>query len=426
MHPTTTQPSLDQQRTRVGLNPFAHFIQGAKNVFSTNFLSLVAIAVISILVSTIFSLIFVLYVFTNIASVVTGGTNLVSFIGALLAGILVLSIIGGYFSLATNKPILDGSKKIKVSAGDALQLAWKRLPLAVMTYLVILALFAIVLILIAVLGSTAPIAGLVAGLVAIVAGILFAFRIIMLPFVLVDTQKPAGPMTAIRGSARVWNSAKGAIVLYVITMFLALIIISSIFSNVGTNPTSNTSTTTSPNGQTSFTVNSDADNFTTVTTPTSNVSTAAVATGTVATLTAGVVIYFLVQAIVQTLIVVIGYSGLARIYVQARTLLGDTDMIYTNPVTASTPLQPQNGSPVAPTNVTGVPAAASPLTQPTSQPASPSPTMYSPTPQPPTPTYAQPVQTPTAPQQQAQPQAQIISPDAQSPQPPQAQQPPTA
>lgn len=422
MNPTTTQPSLDQQRTRVGLNPFAHVIQGAKNVFSTNFLSLLAIAVMSIIVSTIFSLVYVLYAFTNITSVATGGTNLVSFIGALLAGVLVLSIIGGYFSLATNKPILDGSKKIKVSAGDALQLAWKRLPLTVMTYLVILALFAIVLILIAVLGSIAPLAGLVAGLVAIVAGILFTFRIIMLPFVLVDTQKPAGPMTAIRSSARVWNSAKGAIVLYVITMFLALIIISSIFSSVGTNPSSNSS-----NGQTSFTVNGDSENnFTTVATSGSNVSTAAVATGAVTALTAGIVMYFLVQAIVQTLIVVIGYSGLARIYSQARTLLGDMDTVYTNPVTASAPLQPQYVSPVDQTNVTGVPAAASPLTQPTSQPVNLNPTPNGLTPQPPTPTYTQPAQSLAAPQQQAQTQPQIVSPDAEPPQPPQAPQPPVA
>lgn len=367
MQPEQTAPVQAPQK--VSLNPFRHMGKGASNLFKTNLSSLVVTAIIHSVIGFVAAAALMIGMFGLMFSSAMGEVSSTAFTFVLI-GVLIAVLLLAVPTLAVNRVILTGSRKVKIGAGEAFKHAFKRFWLAILTGLFLV--FAIIIIS-AVFGVFTVLLGPIGALLAILSIPLFIFAALRLAYVqlvLVEDDKPTGPIAAIKASN---NTAK--VSMLALFFYFVFILLLSIILQIITGGDANT-----PDPFTSF------------------------AKPSVGELIAPIVVSTIVSFIVNYMIL----AGFANLYNESRQKLGlATAGTVAAPINSPAPAAPASAA--APTTQATEQSAVEPQAQPSTPP---SPPTNSPAPQvtePDTPAQTQPeaAQSPQPqPESQDQPQAQ--------------------
>ncbi len=365
---TNPQPQLDTM-PRVKINPFRHMWVGFTLLLKTNVLTVLGLAAIGFVIGLISQVLWVIAVTKLISGVFSGGSlgsSLIKIVGLSLIMLIIIVLIYSVVISAIVRAIIKGARQQKESLVGAFQVAFGRLGLAIRTNLMI---FGIVLALylpsiLAAIVLKSAILTILLSLAAIVCVIIFMFRVFFSAYVIVDDPAQPTAGSVIKRSRELVRRSTGAIIMYMLSLFLLAIVGTILMGSISGNKSSSSSYSgtcssikTTPTSSFDSTINS--TNSFQSSTPTCDFQ--PVKTSSSTTINKGLIsITGIISLIVLTLIELIVASGMAHIYDEALIALdGKAPADPANPgvVSGAAVQNPVVSSPVSPSqpNPSGVP-----------------------------------------------------------------------
>jgi len=248
MDPSPQQTPLNKPG-KVSINPFAHFIRGNKNLFSTNASSAILSSVTTVVIGFGLGLLFTLIILDSLKNLVTGfsASSLASvFVGLIIKMLifwLISSLVVGYFYELVIRAILTGTRREHVSFGSLFTFVAKRYLLAVLTALILGGVFIVGLVIIIGAGMIQPVLALLAGVIVGIFLLLFSFRMSYVFYVVVDDEQPQSARWILKRSTALWKKSGGALVTYYVVIIAISLVIGVLF---GPHNSTTTSTTLQP------------------------------------------------------------------------------------------------------------------------------------------------------------------------------------
>lgn len=361
---TNPQPQLDTM-PRVKLNPFRHMWVGFTLLLKTNVLTVLGLAAIGFVIGLIGQFAWAFALAKLISGIFSGGSvgsSIIKIIGLSVVMLMVFVLIYSVVISAIVRAIIKGARQQKESLPGAFKIAFGRLGLAIRTNLmifgIVLALYVPSLIAALVL-KNALLAALL-GLAAVICVIIFMFRVFFSAYVIVDDPAQPTAGSVIKRSRELVKRSTGAIVMYMLALFLLAIVGSVLLGSISgtktsTSTYSGTCSSITPNSSSSFGSTSDNNSTIQYNTPScdfQSVNSPSSTTVSKGALSISVIISLLVITVIQLIV----SSGMAHIYDEAILAL-DGKM----PSEPSSPGSNSGGiaNPVAQSPVPPVPAAPS-------------------------------------------------------------------
>jgi hypothetical protein len=245
----TAGPTPVNQPTKVSLNPVAHFINGNKDLFSTNATSAILTSLIAAVLGFGISLLFILLLSSSLKDFITGlnvglsKSTIISLIIKLLAFWLITSVISGYFYELMSRAVLTGTRREHVSFGSLFPFVAKRFVLALLTALMVGGVFLAVIGVTVLAAIIQPFLAVLVGVIGAIFLLIFAFRMSYTFYIAADNEQPKSARWILRRSSALWKRSGGALITYFFTLgtiiFLFQLLAKSGSSNLQSSSTAN-------------------------------------------------------------------------------------------------------------------------------------------------------------------------------------------
>lgn len=236
--------------TNISYNPFTHIANGAKKVFKTNGINFLVLFVVQMVFGVVLAMLVVAFMHKLVGP---------TFDWQGLTAVLILSgvaamIIGAIINLSISRLILTGVRQKPTSWVAAFNLALSRLGVTILLFLAGAAIVGLPMIVSALLSKVLDPVGALLGILAVlaltIAGIILIPTFLVIPYVLVEDEKPGGVASVFRQARAVAVQLTGRLWLLFLVIFVVAIIISALTGNnttsvdsngftVGAGPTSN-------------------------------------------------------------------------------------------------------------------------------------------------------------------------------------------
>lgn len=326
--PNQTSAMPEMQKPKVILNPFKHLISGAKNMFATNAL----VALLTMVIASVFYFV-VLFGFSRlVAKVISdylagGSFPVVRFVMGTVALLAILIVAASIVNQIVMRTVVTGSRKQKVTIKEAFTLVLGRLGLSILTFLIVFgAIFGVELFVILTAFLKVPVLTALLAIAAAVLIIKAVLNLSFIAFVLVDDEKPDGAVAAMKQSSHLWKRSRGALLMYWFLWF-GISIVFSLLTGFGSYKAS-TSTTYSTRA-TSYTTPQTYNSSEEITVDANDTSPDWVLPPPSpdrnekrATITTMPVASMLLTSVLSGLFSIVLFSGLGKIYNDAKILEG--------------------------------------------------------------------------------------------------------
>jgi hypothetical protein len=367
----------------VSLSPFKHLIAGNKDLFKTNFLTAFVVGIVGAVASFVILLLYELFGATLVAnSILNGNASLGSFIFKIIAlSILYLIIVCALISLinlSTMRAVVQSTKNIKITVGQAFSFSFERFFKAFLTNIVTIGIIYVaeIIFLLITIAAHQPLLSVVVGLAFFVGMIIYVLRITYVQYVLADDNVTDSPLATIRRSSKLWQKSGGALILYWLMIFVIALILGIV---LGSNGSSKTTTSVDYSSSYSSNINSYNSGYTgtpdiTGTIPSDYLTQTNLNTthesSTVKKFTAAIIITLLVTSLIGYFIALLFMAGMANIYKEAKEKLdGITGGMQPTMTSTAASAMPYGGpAPVGPVGypqpMQAMPMAPQPIQQP--------------------------------------------------------------
>lgn len=329
---TTTQPQLDT-KPRVKLNPFRHMFVGFTLLLKTNVLTVLGLAAIGFVLGLVSQLAWAFALAKLISGMFSGGSvgsSIIKLVGLSIVMLIVFVLVYSVFISAIVRAIIKGARQQKESLAGAFSIAFGRLGLAIRTNLMI---FGIVLAfhvpaLVAAIALKNTLLTVLLAFVAMICMIVFTFRIFFTAYVIVDDPAQPTAGSVIKRSRELVGRSVGAIIMYMLALFLLAIIGSILLGSTSGTKTTNSSYTgncssLTPTSSNTFGSTSDNNSSIQYTTPPCDFQ--PVNTPSSTSVNKGMIsVVGIIALIVITVIQLVISSGMAHIYDEAIFALDGT------------------------------------------------------------------------------------------------------
>jgi hypothetical protein len=308
MQPAAPAAQLPAKKEKVPINPFGHLLQGIKKLITTNFISLLVVALVQAVVTILLMVVLVGGLTASIANGISTG-SFAGVIVALIVFLLIFAAVSAYFGAALNRVIVTGAREQKATAGDAFSVAAKRFPLAVKYYLLLFGIFIAYYIVLLGIGVGLKSPGLAAlfGIIGFVLLLILLVRWIYASYMIVDDTPPASLKSMLTKSYDYVKVSSGALALYIILLIVLYIIFAIAYG--ATESSSNYQSSTYPSDYSSLS----GSRFDNSPSTTSAAGLAGMAVGGV-----------IVASVIGTVLGAMVSAGAGHIYNAAREIKGDT------------------------------------------------------------------------------------------------------
>lgn len=214
---------------RVGLNPFAHFFYGTRDLFATNAVPAILAVVISILLSYGFAALTTYLLVKYLFTILIGGGSATTSYMAILGFNLLATLIAAFFNSIIIRTVLTGTRREHVSFGSLFPFAAKRYLKVLLCSLFVVLVFIIVFALFVKIAFMGQVPAIVSGLAGFLFLLIFSLRMSYVIYIAVDDEQPPSVRGIIKRSSQLWQKSGGALMLYYLVLFagfIALIAIS--------------------------------------------------------------------------------------------------------------------------------------------------------------------------------------------------------
>lgn len=355
--PQPSQPAPPVESSgKVSLNPFTHLFSGAYNLLTSNLVSSLLAAIIWFVIFVIMEVVFLMIFLGMIFSGLGSGRSFspVDIIGAVIAFMIVLTLLGSFFGSVLSRLVVTGARKQRVSLGEGFAIAKNRFRITVLTMLMIAGAMFIagvaLALLLAVLSSALGFVSIIIGIIAVVAAVILYLRYSYVPFVLVDDVEPTGIGYAFQRSRQLWFKSGGALIVYGIVVTVFLIVLSTVISSSSLSESKYTQSELGTSSVSRTTPTYRSGSLDQPPTPDYTTPTYTQPTKSSAGISIGVAI---LSAVASTAISIFIWAGMAKIYNDAQELVdgktaGD-DMVGPAVATDNTSMPDAPTTPIAPT-----------------------------------------------------------------------------
>jgi hypothetical protein len=238
---TAAVPASSGNGKKPSLNPIPYLFTGVKNLFSTNAVPLLLALFVSGLVNTIALIGIEFFMVTRMLPGAISGmfSAVIALVGMVVGLYVVLILINAFFMPMLCHIILKGVRHQRTTFGQAAKLGKDRYLLFLKSCALILGVYVASFVIIAIIGTQIAPLAILLGVAMLVISIIAWFRLLYLPLVIADNEKPSGAVAAIRKSSDIWQHSPGATFCYLLFLFLlsfALAIATGDHSQSGSGP----------------------------------------------------------------------------------------------------------------------------------------------------------------------------------------------